>query len=64
MWSSFLSHLRLLPMDAGNKKPTFGWVHKMIPPRSSTVGVISLSANMGDSMPSSFDSSFITLAQV
>jgi hypothetical protein len=40
-----------LANDVGNKKPTSRWVHKMTPPRSSAVGVISLSADRGDSMP-------------
>jgi len=43
---------RLRRMLSGNvKKPTSRWVHKPIPPRSSAVGVISLSADTGDSMP-------------
>jgi len=35
----------------GNKKPTFRWVRALTPPRSSAVGVISLAAGSGDSMP-------------
>jgi hypothetical protein len=38
----------------GNKKPTLRWVRDVIPPRSSAVGVISLLADMGDSMPMAF----------
>jgi hypothetical protein len=41
----------LWPMTSAIKKPTSRWVHKMTPPRSSAVGVISLSADRGDSMP-------------
>jgi hypothetical protein len=43
---------------SGKQKPTFRWVHKMTPPRLSAVGVISLSARWGDSMPDSYATKF------
>jgi hypothetical protein len=41
-----------------NKKPTLRWVPDKLPPRSSAVGVISLSAGTGDSMPRAFNTNF------
>ena len=41
-----------LRWKAGNKKPASRRAQQILPPRSCTVGVISLSADKGDSMPS------------
>jgi hypothetical protein len=48
----------LAPSTPAKQKPASRRAQKTFPPRSSAVGVISLSADMGDSMPLSFDTNF------
>jgi hypothetical protein len=49
---------RSSPGGCDNKKPTFRWVQDTVPPRLSAVGVISLLADPGDSMPFSYATKF------